>query len=79
MKARHKKSGGAVVYSGAKSKTVKEAGESTKASMKDMGKVEGSKPKMRLDKRARGGRTSATSNPMAPASSTNPFSSAHGK
>lgn len=58
MANRHKKQGGEKikdVYSGADSKVEKEAKE-RKHGGKVMGKAMGGKSKMRLDKRARGGR-----------------------
>lgn len=77
MKARHKKARGGVVYSGAGSNVIKEAEEKKRGgSVKEMGKVMGHKGKMRLDKRARGGKIGADKSPMAPSSSKHPFSSA---
>lgn len=61
----HKNVGGATAYSGGSSNVAKEA-KSTGGGFKSGGKVHGAKSKMRLDKRARGGRTGGS-----------PFSSAH--
>lgn len=74
MKARHKfKGGGMPAPMGAK--VIQEVRE---ARGKDMGMVMGDKPKMRADKRARGGRVSGSDqDPFAPSSSKHPFSSAH--
>ena len=73
MKSRHKKaSGGRVFYAGGESNVAKEAEEKKHGGRvkKHMGKVHGEKPKMRMDKRARGGR-------IGSGSDRHPFSSAH--
>lgn len=79
MKARHhakKHARGGTVYEGAGSEVIKEAEEKKRGGAVEMGKAHGKKPKMRMDKRARGGRTGSDKSPFASESSKAPFSSA---
>jgi len=74
---KHKAKGGAVYYTGAGSNVEKEAEEKKHGGRVHKGeKAHGEKPKHRMDKRARGGRTNSTSSPFAPGSARHPFSSA---
>lgn len=72
-RARHKKASGGKVdyYSGGNSNVAKEAAEKKRGG-KVMGKVHGKKSKMRLDKRARGGRVGSDKSPFSSAASPSP-------
>lgn len=65
-RARHKKALGGAVYSGKGSNVEKEA-EEKKRGGKVMPKMEGAKPKKRMDKRARGGRCGSDKSPFSSA------------
>jgi len=77
-KVQRKAGGGKVFYAGGNSNVAKEAFE-RKDGGKVVGKMEGGKPKHRLDKRTRGGKVGSDKSPMAPGAAHHPFSSAHGK
>jgi hypothetical protein len=81
MKSRHKKAmGGRVYYAGGESNVAKEADEKKRGGRvkKHMGKVHGEKAKMRMDKRARGGRVGSDKNPFTSAHNTSADSTGDG-
>jgi hypothetical protein len=73
-RARHKKASGGASKMGTDSPMPQRANQSS--GYRFGGKVMGGKSKMRLDKRARGGRIGSDKSPMAPGSARHPFSSA---